>query len=172
MAHAPIEGGLARLLRALALVAGVALLGLMVLIAFDIVMRRLKVQFLGGFEMTELAMSVIVAFGLPYCALMGSHVAVDIFAKFLDRPALRWVDMLMHLLGAALLAVVAWRTTLYALGSYRGNDATNMMAIPKYPFQLITAVGAALFALVLLIEAVRAARGRGTAGSARAGGLE
>src|SRR5688572_28712361 len=116
MAHTPIEGGLARLLRALALVAGAVLLGLMLLVVFDIAMRRLRLQFLGGHEMTELAMAVIVALGLPYCALMGSHVAVDIFAKFLDRPALRWVDTLMHLLGAVLLALVAWQTTIYAYG--------------------------------------------------------
>ncbi len=155
------DRGLARLLRALALCGGAVLLGLMALVAFDIVMRRvLNLPFLGGFEMTELAMSVIVALSLPYCAILGSHVAVDLFAKFLDRPILRWIDVLVHLSGAALLAVVAWRTALYALGSYRFHDATNMMAIPKYPFQLITAVGAALFALVLLLQAIKAARGR------------
>jgi TRAP-type C4-dicarboxylate transport system permease small subunit len=173
MAPAQVEGGLARLLRALALCGGAVLLGLMALVAFDIVMRRvLNLPFLGGFEMTELAMAVIVALGLPYCAVVGSHVAVDIFAKWLDRPALRWIDVLVHLAGAVLLAVVAWRTVLYALGSYRFGDATNMMAIPKYPFQLVTAVSAALFALVLLVEAARAARGRAHIPPPKAGGLE
>lgn len=149
------------------------LLGLMALVAFDIVMRRVINQpFLGGFEMTELAMAVIVALGLPYCAVLGSHVAVDLFAKWLDRPALRWIDLLVHLAGAALLAVVAWRTTLYALGSYRFNDATNMMAIPKYPFQLVTAGSAALFALVLLMQAIKAARGRAHIPPPPAGGLQ
>jgi TRAP-type C4-dicarboxylate transport system permease small subunit len=153
------KGRFAALLRVLAYVGGAVLLGLVALVAFDILMRRVvKVPFLGGFEMTELAMVVIVALGLPYCAALGGHVSVDLFGKVLDRPGLRWLNALVHLAGAALLAIVAWRTVLYALGSYRWGDATNMMAIPKYPFQLVTAAGAALFAAVLLGQAVRALR--------------
>jgi TRAP-type C4-dicarboxylate transport system permease small subunit len=157
----------AALLRALAYAGGAVLLGLVALVAFDIVMRRvLKVPFLGGFEMTELAMVVIVALGLPYCAALGGHVTVDLFGKVLDRPGLRWLNALVHLTGAVLLAVVAWRTALYAIGSYRWGDATNMMAIPKYPFQLVTAAGAALFAAVLLGQAIRALRGPRAGGAA------
>lgn len=155
----------AALLRVLAYVGGLVLLGLVALVAFDIVMRRvLHVPFLGGFEMTELAMVIIVALGLPYCAALGGHVTVDLFARSLDRPGLRWISVLVHLAGAALLAVVTWRTVLHAIGSYRWGDATNMMAIPKFPFQLVTALGAALFAAVLLGQAVRVARGRGGGG--------
>jgi TRAP-type transport system small permease protein len=157
----------AALLRALAYVGGAVLLGLVALVAFDIVMRRvLKLPFLGGFEMTELAMVIIVALGLPYCAALGGHVSVDLFGKYLDRPGLRWINVAVHLVGAALLAVAAWRTVLHALGSYRWGDATNMMAIPKYPFQLVTALGCALFAAVLLGQAIRAARGPRRAASA------
>ena len=167
---APAEGAnrrFAALLRVLAYVGGVALLGLVALVAFDILMRRvLMLPFLGGFEMTELAMVVIVALGLPYCAGLGGHVSVDLFGKVLDRPGLRWLTAAVHLVGAALLAVVAWRTALYALGSYRWGDATNMMAIPKYPFQLVTAAGAALFAAVLLGQAIRAMKRPGRAGAA------
>jgi TRAP-type C4-dicarboxylate transport system permease small subunit len=160
------QGPLGTLLRALAFGGGAVLLGLMALVAFDIVMRRvLQIPFLGGYEMTELAMAVIVALGLPYCAWVGGHIAVDLFGKFLDRPGLRWLDVVVHLVGAALFAVVAWRTCIHALGSYRWGDATNMMAIPKYPFQLVTALSAALFAVVLLGHAIRSARrlGRGRA---------
>ncbi len=158
---APERGAFERPLRALAYCGGVVLLGLMALVAFDIVMRRvLKLPFLGGFEMTELAMALIVALGLPYCASVGGHVSVDLFAKLLDRPALRWLNALVHLAGAVLLAVVAWRTAIHAFGSYRFGDATNMMAIPKYPFQLVVAASAALFALVFLLQAAKTLRGR------------
>jgi TRAP-type C4-dicarboxylate transport system permease small subunit len=160
------KGRFAALLRVLAYVGGAVLLGLVALVAFDIVMRRvLHLPFLGGFEMTELAMVIIVALGLPYCAALGGHVSVDLFAKVLERPALRWLNALVHLIGAVLLAVVAWRTVLHAIGSARWGDATNKMAIPKFPFQLVTALGAALFAAVLLGQAIRALRGRSGASS-------
>jgi TRAP-type C4-dicarboxylate transport system permease small subunit len=161
------KGRFAALLRVLAYGGGAVLLGLVALVVFDILMRRvLHVPFLGGFEMTELAMVIIVALGLPYCAALGGHVSVDLFGKVLDRPGLRWLNALVHLTGAVLLAVVAWRTVLYAIGSYRWGDATNMMAIPKYPFQLVTAAGTALFAAVLLGQAIRAVRRPGGADAA------
>ena len=154
MAPQRAEQALERLLRALACGGGAVLLGLMGLVVFEVIMRYvLRLPFLGGFEMTELAMVVIVALGLPYCAISGGHVAVDVFAPVLDRPRLRWINFIVHLTGAGLLAAVAWYTTFHALGSYRWGDATNMMAIPKFPFQLATAAGAGLFALVLLLHA-------------------
>ena len=155
-----IERLLERLLRALAYGGGAVLFGLMLLVIYEVLMRYFFGRpFRGGYEMTELAMALIVAFGLPYTAITNGHVSIDLFGRWLDRPAMRWLNALVHLTGAALLALVAWRGTLYALGSYRWGDLSNMMRIPKYPFQLAIAASAALFALVLLLEGVKALRG-------------
>ncbi|HXV79640.1 MAG TPA: TRAP transporter small permease [Candidatus Binatia bacterium] len=152
--------GFERLLRALAYCAGAVLIGMVGLVVYEVVMRYVVGRpVFGGFEITELAMVLIVSFGLPYCAITGGHVSVDVFSRFLDRPSLRWLNALVHLAGAALLAVVAWRATLYAVGSYQWGDLSNMLQIPKYPFQLAIAGSAALFALVLVLQAIRAARG-------------
>jgi TRAP-type C4-dicarboxylate transport system permease small subunit len=148
-----------RALRALAYCGGAALLALMGLILFDVLMRYvLKLPFLGGFELTELAMVLIVALGLPYCAATDGHVSVDVLSPLLDRPALRWIPVVLNLVGAALVAVMAWESTRYAIGSVERGEATNMLGIPIYPFQLVIAVGMAMFALVLLVLAWRAAR--------------
>lgn len=148
------------MLRVLAYCGGAVLLGLMGLVVVEVVMRYgLRQPILGGFEITELAMVLIVSLGLPYCAATGGHVTIDLFGRFLDRPGLRWANVAVHLAGAVLLAIVAWRASLYALGSYRWGDLSNMMRIPKYPFQLAVALSAALFALILLLEAIKAARG-------------
>jgi TRAP-type C4-dicarboxylate transport system permease small subunit len=143
-----------RLLRALALCGGVLLLGLMALIAFDVVMRYvLRLPFLGAYEMTELAMALIVFLGLPYCGATGGHVSVDVLGRWLDRPALRWVAVVVHLAGAALLAVMAWQAGIFALGSKARGEATNMLVIETWPFELLTAASMGLFALVLLRQA-------------------
>jgi TRAP-type C4-dicarboxylate transport system permease small subunit len=148
-----------RVLRALALGAGVVLLGLLGLILFDVVMRyALRLPFLGAYEMTELGMVLIVFLALPYCAATGGHVAVDVLSPVLDRPGLRWLNALIHLVGAALMLVIAWQTTLYAMGSLARGEASNMLKIAKYPFELVTAACAAIFALVLLGHAWRAMR--------------
>ena len=148
-----------RALRLLALGGGVVLLGLLGLVLFDVVMRyALRLPFLGAYEMTELAMVLIVFLALPYCAATGGHVAVDVLSPLLDRPGFRWLNALIHLAGAVLMAVIAWQATLYAFVSAARGEATNMLKLPKQPFELVTAVCAALFAVVLLVQAWRALR--------------
>ena len=155
-----------RFLRALALGAGIVLLGLLGLVLFDVVMRyALRLPFLGAYEMTELAMVLIVFLALPYCAATGGHVVVDLLAPLLDRPGWRWLTVANHLAGAALLAVVAWQAALYAIGSGQRGEATNMLRIPKLPFELVTAVCTALFAVVLIAQAWRVLRRPRQAGS-------
>jgi len=150
-----------RTLRYLAYAGGVVLLGLMFLIVYEIFMRYFYGRpFRGGYEMTELIMSIIVAFGLPYTAITKGHVSVDIFARWLDRPYMRWLNFLVCLAGAVLLAFVAWRSGLHAFTGLRFGDATNMMRIPKFPFQLAISISAGLFSLVLLLEAFKALRAK------------
>ncbi|OGA12624.1 MAG: hypothetical protein A3H32_06460 [Betaproteobacteria bacterium RIFCSPLOWO2_02_FULL_63_19] len=145
-----------RALRALALAGGAVLLGLMALIAFDVVMRYLlRLPFLGAYEMTELAMALIVFLGLPYCAATNGHVAVDLLAALLDRPGMRWFNAALHLAGAAVTAVMSWQAVLYAFESSSRGEATNMLKISHFPFQLLTAASMLLFALVLLRQAWR-----------------
>jgi len=148
-----------RALRVLALGGGVVLLGLMALIAFDVVMRYvLRLPFLGAYEMTELAMALIVFLGLPYCAATGGHVAVDVLGGLLDRPAFRWLNALLPLAAAVLTAVMAWQSALYALASNERGEATNMLRIDLFPFQLVGAASMAAFTLVLLVQVWKALR--------------
>jgi TRAP-type C4-dicarboxylate transport system permease small subunit len=148
-----------RFLRALAIGGGAVLMGLMGLVAFDVVMRYvLRIPFLGAYEMTELAMALIVFLGLPYCAATGGHVAVDVLGPWLDRPAFRWLNVLLPLAAAALTAVMAWESVRYALDSMSRGEATNMLKIDLFPFQLVGAASMALFSVVLLLQARKALR--------------
>jgi TRAP-type C4-dicarboxylate transport system permease small subunit len=148
-----------RFLRALALGAGAALVGLLALVLFDVVMRyALRLPFLGAYEMSELLMILIVFLALPYCGATGGHVAVDVLAPLLDRSALRWLNALLHLAGAVLMAIIAWQAMLYAMGSMARGEATNMLRIAKYPFELVAAASALVFAVVLLVQAWQALR--------------
>jgi TRAP-type C4-dicarboxylate transport system permease small subunit len=104
-------------------------------------------------------MSLIVATGLPYCAITRGHVAVDIFSGVLDRPGVRWFTAAVQLLGAALLALLSWEVFAKALSSVRFGDVSNMMQIPKAPFMFAIAIAFGLFAVVVLLESLRTASG-------------
>ena len=143
-----------RFLRALAICGGVVLLGLMGLVAFDVVMRYvLRIPFLGAYEMTELALALVVFLGLPYCAITDGHVVVDAFDNALSRPAFRWLHIVVALVGAALCAVLAWEALLYGIAGKQRGEASNMLKIDLFPFLLIAAASFALYCVVLLYQA-------------------
>jgi len=155
-----IERGLERVLRLIAYAGGLILAGLVALIIYEIFMRYFFGRpFRGGYEITELVMSLIVAAGLPYCAITRGHVAVDIFSAWLDRPGVRWFTAAVQFVGAAALAILSWETFEKAMSSVRFGDVSNMMQIPKPPFMFAIAISFGLFALVVLLESLRTATG-------------
>jgi TRAP-type C4-dicarboxylate transport system permease small subunit len=146
-----------RLLRILALAGGVVVLLLMGYTVLDVVLRYgFNRPFSGSLELTEFAMSAIVFLGIAYCGLTGGHVAVDILERPLQHPALRFVPVLLTLVGAVLFAAVAWLTMAEALTSM--HRVSNMVRWPHWPFQFIVAFGSAMYAVVLLIQTVRIVR--------------
>jgi len=146
-----------RFLRGIALLGGAALVLLMFYTVLDVTLRYgFNRPFSGSLEFTEFAMTVIVFLGLAYCGWTGGHVAVDILERPLEHPSLRFVPATLTLVSAVLFAVIAWASASEALGSMQ--RVSNMLRWPHFPFQLNVAFGSALFAVVLLIQGIRAFR--------------
>lgn len=152
-----------RLLRLMALGAGLILLALTVLTVVDVALRYFfNMPFRGSLEATEYAMALIVFLSLAWCGATGGHIAVDLLDRWLDRPSLRWLPALMSLAGGVLFAIIAWRVAVEAL--YGWNQVGNMLRWPHWPFKLGAAFGALMFALVCLQQALagwREAHGEG-----------
>jgi TRAP-type C4-dicarboxylate transport system permease small subunit len=154
------DGLFGRFLRGMSLAGGWVLMLLMGYTVLDVVLRYVfNRPFSGSLELTEFAMSAIVFLGIAYCGWVGGHVAVDILERPLEDPRLRFISVLLPLIGAVLFAMIAWLSAVEALTST--HRISNMMRWPHWPFQLTVAFGAAMYAIVLLVHTVRAARPKG-----------
>jgi len=150
-------GPFGRVLRWLALAAGVLILLLTFYTVLDVVMRYVfNAPFRGSLEFTQFSMAAIVFLGLAYCGWTGGHVAVDILERPLEKPGLRWVPLFLSLVSAALFATIAWYS--FKEGMATTNRFSNMLRWPHYPFLLLTAFGSAVYAAVLVIQALRGLR--------------
>lgn len=146
------------LLRAMALLAGVVLLLLMLFTTLDVVMRYFfNAPFRGSLEATEFSMALIVFLGVAYCGWVGGHIGVDLFEKLLEKPSMRFIPVIVNLVGSALFAVIAVTVVNETFEAW--TQASNMLRMPHWPFRLVVAFGSGLYAIVLLIHAIRAARG-------------
>jgi TRAP-type C4-dicarboxylate transport system permease small subunit len=142
-----------RLTTALAVLSGVALLGLMVLTTADVVGRYFfNAPIEGVFDLTQLGMVVIIFFGLAYCGMQGGHVSIEVIYNLLSGPARDVLNRVTNLAGAVLFAVIAWETIVQSIGMRELGETSNLLLIPFYPFMWVVALGSILFALVMLLR--------------------
>jgi len=151
------QGVFGSLLRLLALIGGWVIVALMVYTVADVILRYIfNRPFSGSIEVTEFAMSAIVFLGIAWCGWLGGHVAVDILERPLENPRLRFVPVVLTFVSGLLFVAIAWLTVDEALATM--GRVSNMMRWPHYPFQFIVALGSAMYAVVLFIQAFRMLR--------------
>ena len=157
-----------RLARWLAYGAGVGLVALTLLTVADVALRYLfNAPIFGAQDISELGLAAVVFGALAYCGRSGGHVAVDLLAERLGAGFVRWSDGFVRIAGAAVFALLAWRAWLAGLDAGEFSEASNLLAIPYQPFYAVIALGAALYALILFLEALAGLRDRsgGTGGA-------
>jgi TRAP-type C4-dicarboxylate transport system permease small subunit len=149
-----------RLLWWLSLVAGVIVVIVTLYTVADVIMRYVfNAPFRSSLEFTQFMMAVVVFLGIAYCGRTGGHVAVDIFVQPLEKPGLSWIPPLLTLISAVLFAAIAWYSLEEGLATMR--RVSNMLRWPHWPFIFIVAGGSALYAIVLLLQAIQSFRSLG-----------
>lgn len=151
-----LDGVVAKAARAAAALGGIVVLAIMFASVADVVLRHFGAPLRSTYELVQFAMVLVVWCSVAWCGLAGGHVALNLLGGFLDRRGARWLNASVHLAGAALFALIAWRSAREALRYLASGEVTNMLRAPFWPFMAVTAAGAALYALVLLLDARRA----------------
>ncbi len=167
--------GIALLARLFAILAGLIICALSLVTVYGIVTRELAslaVRFhlswlswirplSGDFEIVELGCGIAIAASLPYCQLVGGHIAVDLFTQRLSTRARTVLGLLGDLLLALVASLLAWRSFLGALDVAAYHDTTMVLRIPVVWAYLPVAVSLGLLALVALYTASRHLRALG-----------
>ncbi|WP_349367584.1 TRAP transporter small permease subunit [Salinarimonas sp.] len=139
---------LERVSGAVAVLGGVALLGMIVVSVISIVGRSIlpgladlvglefrAASIPGDVELVQIGTGVAVFSFLPFCQLRRGNVIVDFFtagARLRVRAAL---DLVGNLIFTALAALIAWRLVYGLQDKLAYNDTTMVLRLPEaYPF--------------------------------------
>ena len=161
----PIERTLATVSRRTAEAGGIVILAMMLVAVLDVVLRYVfNAPLSSSYELIQLGMVLVVYCGLAWCGLTGGHIAVNFLGALLDRPRLRWLNALVHCVGAILFLVIAWRSAGEAVKYFASGETTNMLKAPLYPFLAAVAAGALLYAFTFGWQCIRSLRGTGGSG--------
>jgi len=149
-----------RLVRGLACLAGVLLVGIALVIVVNVVRRYVFGDpIFGVFDVLQMGMVPGIFLAMAYTGRCGAHVSVDVLTHVLPRGFWRVAETLVRLVMALAFALIAWRAAIAALRADRYGEATNLIHLPHAPFWWSIVIGAALSALIHLVEALLTASG-------------
>ena len=123
-----MDGGRFTVARLCGLVAGAALVAMMLLTVADVVQRSLfNVPIRGTLEIVELLLAFTFFLALPAVFLREEHIAVDVTGPRL-RPLLKRIAEIVAL---ALIAVLAWQGFRRALDPITAMDVTSDLSLSR-----------------------------------------
>lgn len=131
--HSGVARWLDRACKALAITAGLTLLGMAFMSLWSIVGRALfDKPVLGDFEMVQMLSAVAVAMCLPYAHWIGGHVIVDFFTTGARPRTNALLDLIANLVMAIFSLVIGWRTLVGLLDLRANFDASMLLSIPTW----------------------------------------
>lgn len=116
---------------------------------------------LGINEVVQLASVGVVMLALPYCTSYEGHVRVDVLDGVIGRWGRHLGNLMSRGLSAWVLSILVRRAWLKMLDAHEFGDTTNMLGIPLWPFYAFIAAGMTLCVVVLLVQLLVIAIGKG-----------
>lgn len=148
-----------RLCLALAWASGLIAALVMTVTFVGVVMRYLlRKPLMGGFEMIEIGMGLIVFSALPWMVRRGGNIRVTVLSDLFPPRRARIADCAGQLLGAVLMGFVAWRVWLQGTRLLTYNEVTMELRVPKGMIAQGMSVLLAVAALAFLVCAFEALR--------------
>ncbi|HEY0878657.1 MAG TPA: TRAP transporter small permease [Zeimonas sp.] len=142
--------------RALAGVAGVALIAMMLFTVADMVLRGVGRPVAGSYEVIGWLSATAMALALGYSQLHRGHVAIDLVVQRMGPRTRAIVEALTSLASLLLFVAVAWYVGRYGMVLHQSGSLSETLKAIVYPWVYVVALGCGGLALALLADFVRA----------------
>ena len=134
------------------LIAGIAIVLMMLLTCADVVLRFMRRPIPGTYELVCFLGAVAVAFAMAHTTVQKGHVAVSLVVRLLPQRIQGLIEMLTGTFGFILFALIAWRSVLYANSLRATGEVSLTLQLPFYPFVYGIGFSATAVCLVLLTD--------------------
>lgn len=114
---------------------------------------------IGGQELIELFMLVVVSFALAYCSLKQGHIRVDLVLQYVSKKANLWFDIFAYGASIIFYIFITWQAFKYGIDNIQDKTVSTILTIPIYPFNFIIFIGGALVTLIFLRDFFKSIEG-------------
>ena len=142
--------------RAMAAVAGLALIAMMLFTVADMVLRGLGRPVAGSYEVIGWMSATAMALALGYAQLHRGHVAINLVVNLLGPRTRALVDALVGLASLLLFVAVAWYVGSYGVVLHQSGSLSETLKAIVHPWVYVVAIGCGGLALALLAALARA----------------
>jgi TRAP-type C4-dicarboxylate transport system permease small subunit len=136
-------------------IGGTCLVIIMFVIVAAVASRLLKISLAGANEIVDTAIVIAVAFALPYTALLGGQVAIEVLTERLSPKMKAYADVI-----SVFLTLLLWLLILVASIVITGEkglaELSYFVKLPILPFRIVWIFGLILMCLVFLLQLIKA----------------
>jgi TRAP-type transport system small permease protein len=130
-------------------VAGIALMGIMLLIGADIVGRIFGYPVPGAYEIVSLAGGLILGLALPATSLAKGHVSTDLIIEKLPETPRNILAMMTRVIGIAIFLLAGYGMIRMGIRLKASGEVTAVLALPFY--HVAYAIGGAFLIQTLIL---------------------
>lgn len=121
------------LARVCAILAGVLMTVIAVVTCVSLLGRNtVGITLLGDYELTAITAGAAIALFLPWCQLRRGNIIVDFFTARVPARINAALDRFGALMLAGVMILLAWRTAIGCVSSFRSQTTTMMLGFPEW----------------------------------------
>jgi TRAP-type C4-dicarboxylate transport system permease small subunit len=123
--------------------AGIALIGVMLLIGVDIVGRIFGFPIPGAYEIVSFAGGLVIGLAVPATSQAKGHVSTDLLLARLSQKPRRVLNIMTRLMGIAIFLIAGCSMIMMGVRLKEAGEVTAVLALPFY--HVVYTMGGAFF---------------------------
>ncbi|MEW6667156.1 MAG: TRAP transporter small permease [Thermodesulfobacteriota bacterium] len=151
----PVEEGIFAFSRHVGMIGACAQIVMVMVIVVDVTIRLFGIGVPGSYEIVELAMIPLVFLVIARIQAEKKNIDMDLLYVRLPQGVRSVIDVLIDLVSLVLYCFFAYASVLQSFSNYKVHEASGVLLIPLYLFNIVAAFGFSLLCLVLLMDVFR-----------------
>jgi len=158
------ETGIKRLAEYMSIIAGAAIIIMMLLSTADVLLRlggplysKYKYEFLsfiqpipGTYELVSFLGTVAAAFAIAHTSIKGGHVSVSLVTQLMAKKTRTVIRIITNTLALLFFGLLTWRCILYAQELKKFGEVSMTLRLPYYPFVYVFAFASLIMSAVII----------------------
>ncbi len=143
--------------------AGVILVGMVLLTLCDVILRNFGHPITGSMEIIMYGGALVFGFSIPFATMLKAQVQVDLIVEKLKPRNKKTVTIVTRIVGIALFLFVAYNFFLYGFDVKSTGEITSSFKIPYYPIVFALSFSFLFQSFTLLYDLVEVIRDKAEA---------